>query len=118
MFLKQNVLHMSFKESLFLFYLQLCRSRLVSSVLTTINNASGSNNGEKGYAQADSHYKAVCRALVAEALELSMFLEKVSQGTQKLISSSSRSSSGHSSSINVNPDPDLDKLHLHDWVCR
>lgn len=93
----------------------------MSSVLTTINNASGSNNGEKGYAAADSHYKAVCRALVTEALELSTFLEKVSQGTQQLISSSSRSwtvTGNSSSGINSDPDPDLDKLLLHDWVCN
>lgn len=87
----------------------------MSSVLTTIGNASGSNNGEKGYAAADSHYKAVCRALVAEALELSMFLEKVSQRKEQL-SSNSAGRSGHSSTINADPGHDLDKLHLHDWV--
>lgn len=32
-------------------------------------------------AEADAHYKAVCRALVAEALELSKFLEKIAEGT-------------------------------------
>ncbi|XP_022254835.1 protein spire homolog 1-like [Limulus polyphemus] len=36
-------------------------------------------------AQADTHYKAVCRALVAEALELSSFLEKVSKGTKAML---------------------------------
>ncbi|CAH1396260.1 unnamed protein product [Nezara viridula] len=33
-----------------------------------------------GAQEADSHYKAVCRALVAEALELSTFLENVGTG--------------------------------------
>lgn len=33
-----------------------------------------------GSQEADSHYKAVCRALVAEALELSTFLENVGTG--------------------------------------
>lgn len=82
--------------------------------MTINNNASGGNNGDKEYTAADSHYKAVCRALVAEALELSSFLEKVSQGPQQLISSSSRAISDIASSIQ--PDTDLHTLHLHDWV--
>ncbi|KAH9362165.1 hypothetical protein HPB48_002143 [Haemaphysalis longicornis] len=36
-------------------------------------------------AQADMHYKAVCRALVAEALELSTFLQKISSGTKAML---------------------------------
>ncbi|CAG9854857.1 unnamed protein product [Phyllotreta striolata] len=39
-------------------------------------------------AQAEAHYKAVVRALVAEAIELSTFLEKVAQGSISLPSSS------------------------------
>ncbi|XP_066152707.1 protein spire isoform X2 [Euwallacea fornicatus] len=39
-------------------------------------------------AQVEAHYKAVVRALVAEAIELSTFLEKVAQGTICLPSSS------------------------------
>lgn len=31
---------------------------------------------------ADQHYKAVCRALVAETLELSTFLDQISKGTK------------------------------------
>lgn len=40
--------------------------------------------GPPSAAQADAHYRAVCRALVAEALELASFLERVSQGTGDL----------------------------------
>ncbi|XP_023702063.1 protein spire homolog 1, partial [Cryptotermes secundus] len=54
--------------------------------------------------QADAHYRAVCRALVAEALELSSFLEKVSQGTQELRAKAEAAST------------DLDKLQFSDWT--
>lgn len=54
--------------------------------------------------QADAHYRAVCRALVAEALELSSFLEKVSQGTEELRAKAEAAST------------DLDKLQFSDWV--
>ncbi|CAG2058424.1 unnamed protein product [Timema podura] len=54
--------------------------------------------------EADSHYRAVCRALVAEALELSSFLDKVSQGTQEL----QNKAEAHST--------DLDNLKFSDWV--
>ncbi|KAK7874016.1 hypothetical protein R5R35_013423 [Gryllus longicercus] len=40
--------------------------------------------GPPSAAQADTHYRAVCRALVAEALELASFLERVSEGTGEL----------------------------------
>ncbi|KAJ9592610.1 hypothetical protein L9F63_015748, partial [Diploptera punctata] len=53
--------------------------------------------------EADAHYRAVCRALVAEAIELSSFLEKVSQGTQELRAKAEASST------------DLDKLQFSDW---
>ncbi|XP_054166767.1 protein spire homolog 1-like [Oppia nitens] len=33
---------------------------------------------------SDDHYRSVCRALVAEAIEISTFLNKISFGTQKL----------------------------------
>jgi len=33
---------------------------------------------------SETHYRAVCRALVAEALELSSFLDKLSDGTVSL----------------------------------
>ncbi|KAJ8960903.1 hypothetical protein NQ318_020202 [Aromia moschata] len=52
--------------------------------------------------QAEAHYKAVVRALVAEALELSMFLEKVAQGSLNLPSNSSN--------------PNLDHLQFSDWA--
>lgn len=53
-------------------------------------------------AQVEAHYKAVVRALVAEAIELSTFLEKVAQGTICLPSSST--------SLN------LDELKFTDWA--
>ena len=31
---------------------------------------------------ADNHYKAVCRALLAETLELSTFLDQIAKGTK------------------------------------
>jgi hypothetical protein len=46
----------------------------------------------------------VCRALVAEALELSSFLERVSQGTYELREKAEAAST------------DLDKLQFSDWV--
>lgn len=56
--------------------------------------------------QADNHYKAVCRALVAEVLELSTFLEKVSQGTKELLKNSHEESS----------ETNLDCLQVQDWA--
>ncbi|KAJ8968578.1 hypothetical protein NQ314_002243 [Rhamnusium bicolor] len=52
--------------------------------------------------QAEAHYKAVVRALVAEALELSMFLEKVAQGSISLPTNSSNSN--------------LNQLQFSDWA--
>ena len=54
--------------------------------------------------QADAHYRAVIRALVAEALELSTFLEKVSQGTNDLRTKTETTST------------ELDQLQFSDWV--
>ncbi|CAB3383639.1 Hypothetical predicted protein [Cloeon dipterum] len=56
--------------------------------------------------QTEAHYRAVCRALVAEALELASFLERVSQGTQSL------------PCMQVDPDTchDLDQLKFTDWA--
>lgn len=54
--------------------------------------------------QADAHYRAVIRALVAEALELSTFLEKVSHGTNDLRSKTETTSE------------ELDQLQFSDWV--
>lgn len=53
--------------------------------------------------QAEAHYKAVVRALVAEALELSTFLEKVAQGSISLPSNSANNSN-------------LDQLNFSDWA--
>ncbi|XP_076323370.1 protein spire homolog 1-like [Tachypleus tridentatus] len=57
--------------------------------------------------QADSHYKAVCRALVAEALELSSFLEKISKGTKDLRESVRE---------DVTEGRMLDMLKFQDWA--
>lgn len=51
---------------------------------------------------AEPHYKAVCRALVAEVLELSTFLAHVSQGTKELAGD--------------NTCYELDLLHHTEWV--
>ena len=49
--------------------------------------------------EADSHFRAVCRALVSEALELSSFMEKVSENKN-----------------NVENDSELGQLDIQDWV--
>lgn len=53
--------------------------------------------------QTEAHYKAVVRALVAEALELSTFLERVAQGSFQLSTNSSKQS-------------ELDQLKFSDWA--
>ncbi|EFA04670.1 protein spire [Tribolium castaneum] len=53
--------------------------------------------------QTEAHYKAVVRALVAEALELATFLEKVAQGSLNLPTDSSKQA-------------DLDQLKFSDWA--
>lgn len=35
---------------------------------------------------ADNHYRAVCRALLAETLELSTFLDQIAKGTKVMFS--------------------------------
>ena len=49
--------------------------------------------------EADSHFRAVCRALVTEAVELTSFMEKVS-----------------SSNSQVETDSELGQLDIQDWV--
>lgn len=53
---------------------------------------------------AEMHYRAVCRALVAEALELSTFLERVSTGA------------GEMRLLDRDACRDLDQLNFQDWV--
>ncbi|CAG7837248.1 unnamed protein product, partial [Allacma fusca] len=110
--------------------LETCTRRLGSSASANPNHnhhmncngtsaSSNANNNAGGSPTADAHYKAVCRALVAEALELSTFLQKVAQGTQQLRISSSFgiSQSGYSHTVGpvLDHDPDLDKLNFTDW---
>ncbi|XP_022902268.1 protein spire [Onthophagus taurus] len=52
--------------------------------------------------QAESHYRAVVRALVAEAIELSTFLEKVAQDTSNLVEGTGNR--------------DLEQLKFADWA--
>ena len=49
--------------------------------------------------EADAHFRAVCRALVTEAVELSSFMEKVSSTTSRL-----------------ETDSELGQLDIQDWV--
>ena len=56
--------------------------------------------------EADSHYRAVCRALVAEVQELSSFLQKVSEGTNELYIKADTVASSEA----------LDCLNFQDWV--
>jgi hypothetical protein len=66
-----------------------------------------SHLGVKTAAEADSQYRAVCRALVTEALELSMFLDVVqAQGTTELRGNTLALASSY----------DLDQLKNSDWV--
>lgn len=57
--------------------------------------------------QADGHYKAVCRALVAEVLELSTFLEKISAGTKEL---------RQHALVETDGETNLDNLKFQDWA--
>jgi len=74
------------------------------TTLTKVIDRCCNHLGASSPQQADAHYRAVCRALVAEALELSSFLEKVSQGTQELRAKAEAAST------------DLDKLQFTDWA--
>ncbi|XP_075676617.1 protein spire homolog 1-like isoform X2 [Dermatophagoides pteronyssinus] len=74
---------------------------------------------------ADNHYKAVCRALLAETLELSTFLDQIAKGTKELRKSSvlrieSSSSSSNNNNLNNIDDNDdcttLERLQFHDWA--
>ncbi|KPL97741.1 hypothetical protein QR98_0003020 [Sarcoptes scabiei] len=62
---------------------------------------------------ADNHYKAVCRALIAETLELSTFLDQISKGTKELRKISSISID---SNRNNESDATLEQLQFHDWA--
>ncbi|XP_049959939.1 protein spire isoform X1 [Schistocerca serialis cubense] len=72
--------------------------------LSTVIQRCISHVGAPSAQQADQHYRAVCRALVAEAIELSQFLEKVSQGTRELRATAEAAST------------DLDMLRFSDWT--
>ncbi|OQR70606.1 protein spire1-like [Tropilaelaps mercedesae] len=63
--------------------------------------------------QADSHYRAVCRAFVAEWLELTTFLREVSKGTKELRSKSYEvCATGGDDDVCSN----LDELGFQDWA--
>ncbi|XP_022691379.1 protein spire homolog 1-like isoform X3 [Varroa jacobsoni] len=63
--------------------------------------------------QADPHYRAVCRAFVAEWLELTTFLREVSKGTKEL-----RSKSYEVCATGADDDvcSNLDELGFQDWA--
>ena len=50
--------------------------------------------------EADSHFRAVCRALVSEAVELTSFMEKVSSSSSQMREC----------------DSELGQLDIQDWV--
>ncbi|XP_075211533.1 spire type actin nucleation factor isoform X2 [Lycorma delicatula] len=74
--------------------------------LDTVLKVCSARVGAPTMQQADNHYRAVCRALVAEAIELSTFLEKVSQGTKDLRAKADAAASS----------ADLDNLNFSDWA--
>lgn len=74
----------------------------ISVTLNQVIERCESHLGTLTKAQVEAHYKAVVRALVAEAIELSMFLERVAQGSISLPSSSANS--------------ELDQLQFSDWA--
>ncbi|OXA64359.1 Protein spire 1 [Folsomia candida] len=114
--------HLNSRSFNFLALLKVCRDRLGSSPSGGLSSSgslsnlcqSGSGNGNQ--TAADNHYKAVVRALVAETLELSTFLEKVAQGTHELRAprSSSRSSGGSNS--DGGSGESLEGLHFTVWA--
>ncbi|KAL1124571.1 hypothetical protein AAG570_001195 [Ranatra chinensis] len=60
--------------------------------------------GSGGAQEAESHYRAVCRALVAEALELSSFLERVTPPSNAVLATTPTSAT------------QLANLNFNDWV--
>lgn len=85
----------------FIYYLQLCCGRL-SPISSNHQARSATTN-----TTPDDHYKAVCRALATESLELKVFLEKVLHNdTQSLqIKAQVQESS-----------KELSKLSFSEWV--
>lgn len=97
---------------------QVCRNRLGGSPTSSISS-SGSLTVNDGVSAADNHYKAVVRALVAETLELSTFLEKVTQGTNFIRAPNAYRGHSGGGERGSNSDADnagLDGLHFSDWV--
>lgn len=76
--------------------------------MTILNSSQICNDhvGSHEPEEADSHYRAVCRALVAEAQELSSFLQKISEGTNDLRQKTDMVASSEA----------LDCLNFQDWV--
>lgn len=95
-------------------------SNLVEQVLSVCNGRLG------GAEEAEIHYRAVCRALVAEAMELSSFLHKITSVTEELKNgaiSMSNSGGHHHHSRNRSDCADssgalisLEGLRLADWA--
>lgn len=79
-------------------------SKTTSSCLTLaqVKNRCEDHLSTLSKSQAESHYKAVVRALVAEAIELTTFLEKVAEGKYSLVEG-----------IGIR---DLERLQFTDWA--
>lgn len=80
-----------------------CESENDEDALGVVIKMCMSHLGVSKSQDADNHYRAVCRALVLETLELSSFLEKVSKGTKGLRTTD-------------NPSTELDQLKFTDWA--
>jgi len=108
--------HLSHRMSL-QYVLESCVSR-IRSLSTTSTSSSPSSllsspssmSSNDRYRQAESHYRAVCRALVVEADELMAFLTQVSKGTKEL------KETCHSLHLAGVRDSPLDFLESTDWA--
>ncbi|XP_053202580.1 protein spire homolog 2-like [Panonychus citri] len=82
-------------------------SNLVEQILSLCNNRLGSAEA------AEAHYRAVCRALVAEAMELSSFLHKITSFTSELKNVNISMSGGSSHSYPHSPSHYSHHKHQH-----
>lgn len=80
---------------------------------STFDDIVGMCEDRIGLESAESHYRMVCRALVAEALELSTFLDVIASGTQELRKSSVVAIADRSAQ---EANPNLEQLEFCDWA--
>lgn len=93
------VLNMFKKQFSFLFSFKLCIARLAP-----INKSSN----HQSRTSPDDHYRAVCRALAAESLELAVFLQKVLTGDSGTLQLKEAQTSAK----------ELQKLSFSEWVSK